>query len=73
MGCISLHSSTGSPRARRGVVAGKVRPGGTGPTYLKSLTDAEDDADVTLDGGLDLAGNELVLLAHSVMGLNDPG
>lgn len=34
-------------------------PKGIHTTYLKSLTDAEDDADVTLNGGLDLAGNEL--------------
>lgn len=29
--------------------------------YLKRLTDAEDDLEATVDGSLDLAGNELVV------------
>lgn len=59
---VSVHL-TGSPRARRGVVAEvketKSKKKAYRPTYLKSLTNAEDNAEATVNGGLDLAGNEL--------------
>jgi hypothetical protein len=32
-------------------------------TYLKSLTNAEDNRETTVDGGLGLAGNELLFYA----------
>lgn len=36
-------------------------------TYLKGLSDAEDDRNTTLDSGLGLAGNELFSSSQSLL------